>query len=91
MSSQLAGWRDLPLGAVAFINSKEYPTGEWAVFQPKIDEKKCIKCGLCWMYCPDSAYRWDGESVPVPDLDHCKGCGICEVECPTKAVQMVRI
>ncbi|MDK2384563.1 MAG: 4Fe-4S binding protein, partial [Candidatus Korarchaeota archaeon] len=56
-----------------------------------IDESKCVKCGLCWMYCPDSVYRWDGESVPVPDLDHCKGCGICATECPTKAIEMVRI
>lgn len=91
MSFSLVGWKDLPIGGVAFISAKEYPTGEWAVFQPKIDESKCIKCGLCWMYCPDSVYRWDGESVPVPDLDHCKGCGICEVECPTKAIQMVRV
>jgi len=24
--------------------------------RPVIDKEKCIKCGICWIYCPDMAY-----------------------------------
>jgi pyruvate ferredoxin oxidoreductase delta subunit len=86
----MMGWRDLPIGGVPPLTSLEYKTGDWKVFMPKIDTSKCTKCGLCWMYCPDSAIIWDGEGYPEPNYDYCKGCGICANECPVKAIEMVR-
>ncbi|RLG40676.1 MAG: pyruvate ferredoxin oxidoreductase [Thermoproteota archaeon] len=84
------GWQEIPIAGIPFLESTEYHTGDWKVFRPVIDEQKCVKCGNCWMFCPDSAIEWDGESVPKPNYKYCKGCGICAEECPAKAIEMVR-
>jgi len=60
-------------------------TGSWRVFKPVVDKEKCSRCGLCELYCPDSAIDADFEI----DLEFCKGCGICANECPKKAIVMV--
>ncbi|NMB35722.1 MAG: 4Fe-4S binding protein, partial [Firmicutes bacterium] len=44
--------------------------------------------GVCWVFCPDMAYRQDREGFYVVDLDYCKGCGICAQECPVGAIRM---
>ncbi len=61
----------------------------WCQSQPVIG-KKCTKCLLCWVYCPDGALRQEGKRVAV-DYDYCKGCGICARECPVAAITMVPI
>lgn len=68
--------------------SVENKTGGWRNFKPVIEMKKCIDCGNCWIFCPDSCIRKTGDKYEV-DLDYCKGCGICTNECPTKAIEMV--
>jgi pyruvate ferredoxin oxidoreductase delta subunit len=51
--------------------------------------KKCTKCLLCTIYCPDGAIRWNQKTGDIEfDLNFCKGCGICANECPTKAITM---
>lgn len=82
------GWRDLPLSALPYRLSLEYKTGDWRALRPVIDQNKCVKCLLCWLYCPEMAILWDGKQVSV-NLDYCKGCGICARECPAKAIKMV--
>lgn len=88
--SALKGWKEIPIAGVPFEPAVKYKTGDWRVFRPMIDNEKCIKCGLCWMFCPDSSIIWDGDNFPTVDYEHCKGCGICAHECPTKAIEMVR-
>jgi pyruvate ferredoxin oxidoreductase delta subunit len=29
-------------------------TGAWRTFIPRVNPKKCIKCGLCEIYCPEA-------------------------------------
>jgi len=66
-------------------------TGTWRVFRPIIDEKKCIKCQQCWMYCPDMAITTEGRhSVPKIDYEYCKGCLICHEVCPVGAISFIR-
>ena len=65
-------------------------TGNWRLYRPSIDYRKCIKCLLCWMYCPDGVISVSGEGLPVIDYEYCKGCGICAEECPVKAIEMVK-
>ncbi|MCX8147619.1 MAG: 4Fe-4S binding protein [Candidatus Woesearchaeota archaeon] len=78
----------LTLGAVITKpgSSIRNKTGSWREFRPVKDEKKCIKCGFCWMFCPENCIN---EKF-VADLNYCKGCGICSHECPVKCIQMVK-
>jgi len=88
---KLKGWREIPIGGILLEpgSAAEYRTGDWRLFRPIIDCSKCIKCLLCWIYCPEPAIvRRDDDSVEV-DYYHCKGCGICASECPVKAISMV--
>ena len=67
-------------------------TGIWRSFRPVIDQEKCKRCLLCWLYCPETAIKRVGEDhmQVVIDYTYCKGCGICANECPFKAITMVR-
>ena len=65
-------------------------TGLWRYEKPIIDYEKCIKCMLCWMYCPDVAVLVRDDGYPEINYDYCKGCGICVNECPVKAIRVVR-
>jgi len=83
---------ELPIAAIIPEpgNSKHYSTGDWRSLRPVIDREKCTRCGLCWIYCPDTAIikAEEGRRYYV-DLNYCKGCGICAEECPVKAITMV--
>ncbi len=64
-------------------------TGTWRKYKPVIDKSKCVKCLLCWLYCPEGAIVRDEEDNVSINYDFCKGCGICANECPRKAITMV--
>jgi len=64
-------------------------TGIWRVMKPVINYDKCIKCMLCWMYCPEGTIIIK-DAGPEIDYNYCKGCGICANECPVKAITMER-
>ncbi len=53
-------------------------TGTWRVFRPTIDTDRCVRCGKCWVFCPEGAIHVDddGDNIRI-DYNHCKGCGIC--------------
>lgn len=80
--------RELPTVPTTVKLSTEVKTGSWRVRKPIINSSKCVKCLICWVYCPESSIRWDGNSVSV-DYDFCKGCGICYRECPVRAIELV--
>ena len=62
-------------------------TGSWRMLRPEVNHEKCIRCQLCWIYCPDGLI--DREKTTI-DYQYCKGCGICAAECPVNAIKMVR-
>jgi len=77
-------------------------TGTWRTFRPVIKYENCIRCMICWKFCPEPAiiivdskkYAAKNEAIkkldaPEINYDFCKGCGICANECPTKAIDMV--
>jgi 2-oxoacid:acceptor oxidoreductase, delta subunit, pyruvate/2-ketoisovalerate family len=64
-------------------------TGDWRTLIPRLDEEKCIKCGMCELYCPEFCISERDDGFFRPDYDYCKGCGICANECPKEAIAMV--
>jgi len=65
-------------------------TGSWRVFKPVLDQKKCVKCLRCWIFCPEGVVlRKDDDSIDI-NYDYCKGCGICANVCKVKAIVMER-
>ncbi|MBN1176225.1 MAG: 4Fe-4S binding protein [Dehalococcoidales bacterium] len=64
----------------------------------KINQKKCLKCGLCVTECPEKAIVVDDKVTEDDGLvlytvridpDKCTECGVCvsyEWWCPAKAI-----
>jgi 2-oxoisovalerate ferredoxin oxidoreductase delta subunit len=82
-------YEDLPLTPITSVPSTVNQTGGWKTFRPILDAEKCIKCYICWKFCPDIAVHAKEGELPEFDYDHCKGCGICAYECPKDAIEMV--
>lgn len=89
MSPEQKGWKDVPIGGTAWVPSTEYKTGDWRTYKPIWNNKKCVRCMTCHIYCPEGAVQHDEEkNIMVFNLEFCKGCGICANECPAKAIEM---
>ena len=82
----LPGWRDLAIGGTMMEggSAANYSTGDWRTSRPLWDDKKCIHCLICWVFCPDTAILVEDGKIVGIDYEHCKGCGICASECPSK-------
>lgn len=80
---------DLPkdLAPIATRLSAMLP-GDWRALRPAVDRAKCVKCAVCWLFCPVQCIaekpRWFAADMSV-----CKGCGVCAQECPQNAIAMV--
>ena len=87
----LPSWRELlPGGVVTDAGSaKRYRTGDWKSEHPVWNHQKCIKCGICYLFCPEGCIREKEDGYFEADLYYCKGCGICARECWTEAIKMV--
>ncbi len=86
---------------IADVSSRANHTDSWRILRPDIDYSRCIRCMICWKFCPDNAINVSESSeikspnervarleAPVIDMDYCKGCGICANECPEKCIEM---
>ncbi len=84
-------WRDLEIGSIVAEpgNASQYPTGDWRSERPIFDTNKCIKCGICYIFCPEGCVGRNTEGYFEANLFYCKGCGICARECWPQAITMV--
>lgn len=84
-------WQEVNPGCMVFRpgSAKEYHTGSWRAKRPLWDNAKCIKCGICYIYCPEGCVTENADGFFEANLDYCKGCGICAHECWPVAIKMV--
>lgn len=89
----MQSWKTLALGCAMTEpgTSRSFNTGDWRGRRyPVTDRETCIKCGLCYIMCPDMCYSADTEAEEEGywnwDGYYCKGCGICIAECPKDAI-----
>jgi pyruvate ferredoxin oxidoreductase gamma subunit len=87
----LPSWRELLPGCIVIEagSAKQYRTGDWKSEHPVWNYDKCIKCGICYLFCPEGCIREREDGYFDADLFYCKGCGICARECWTEAIKMV--
>ncbi|MDP6458522.1 MAG: 4Fe-4S binding protein [Candidatus Bathyarchaeota archaeon] len=62
----------------------------WRVFTPIIDLDQCTGCKACWLFCPETAIKWE-NLLPEIEYRKCKGCGICVEECNVKCISFERV
>lgn len=58
--------------------------------RPVIDEKRCIRCGICVSHCPVPgkavSFKNGREQPPVYDYSKCIRCYCCQEMCPRHAI-----
>jgi pyruvate ferredoxin oxidoreductase delta subunit len=91
LASELPGWKDIDVGAVVTQpgSASQYKTGDWRSLRPILNDTKCVKCGLCALFCPEGCIEQNEEGYFEANLYYCKGCGICARECWTGAITMI--
>ena len=84
-------WKDLEIGSIVVEpgSTRKYKTGDWRSQRPIYNFKRCIKCGVCQLFCPEGCIEQNADGYFEADLSYCKGCGICVRECLTGVITMV--
>ena len=62
------------------------------IFQtfPKLNKRKCRKCGICAKVCKNNAIFYVPKKFPVFVEEFCIGCGACRIVCPFGAIEKKR-
>lgn len=69
--------------------AKPFKPGDRVNVFPQWDKDRCIRCGVCYVYCPDGAVYRQTDGFFDVDKQKCKGCGICHRECWFGVISMV--
>ena len=69
--------------------AKAYRQGDPRVSTPEWDKDHCIRCGVCYLYCPNGAVCRQDDGFFDVNKDRCSGCGICHRECWFGVIGMV--
>jgi ferredoxin len=54
----------------------------------RLDEEKCVGCGMCLSVCPHAVLRQTNGRVEIGDRDACMECGACAQNCPVEALSV---
>jgi pyruvate ferredoxin oxidoreductase delta subunit len=81
---------EIPIGLVQtdYQSALKNHTGSWRSERPIWDETRCIKCGVCSLFCPEFCIKVDDQGYFHANLDYCKGCGVCYKECWTQCITL---
>jgi NADH-quinone oxidoreductase subunit F/NAD(P)H dehydrogenase (quinone)/NADP-reducing hydrogenase subunit HndC len=72
------------------IKDKKCPAGVCKpLFEYKVDEVNCKKCGICFKNCPAKAIIWEKKQLAEIISEKCTKCGICFADCKFNAINIV--
>lgn len=54
----------------------------------KLDEKKCVGCGMCLLVCPHAVLSLTNGTAEIANRDACMECGACSRNCPVEALSV---
>ena len=56
-------WKEMEIGSIATEpgSASQYQTGTWRSQRPTYNFSKCIKCGLCQLFCPEGCIEQNKE------------------------------
>jgi NAD-dependent dihydropyrimidine dehydrogenase PreA subunit len=54
----------------------------------KLDEKKCMGCGICLLVCPHAVLSLTNGKIEIANRDACMECGACARNCPAEALSV---
>jgi NAD-dependent dihydropyrimidine dehydrogenase PreA subunit len=54
----------------------------------RLDEKRCIGCGMCEAVCPHAVFSLRHHQAVIDHRDACMECGACALNCPTGAIEV---
>lgn len=57
----------------------------FSIFKIRVDHDKCVKCKICYKFCPTGAINGKVEGDKIPK--ECFSCGRCLGKCPQKAIR----
>jgi ferredoxin len=52
----------------------------------RLDEKKCVGCGMCLQVCPHAVFSLTNGTAEIVNRDACMECGACSRNCPSEAL-----
>ncbi|AHC51392.1 (4Fe-4S)-binding protein [Sulfolobus acidocaldarius SUSAZ] len=86
---RLLTWQEMLDGAVVPAvprggRNEQFKRGTTKSERPTVNFDTCIKCKLCWIYCPDECFDETPDGYYDIAYDYCVGCGICAEVCPVK-------
>lgn len=69
--------KNLGMGAASVAGKLELHSNS----QPKVNDDKCVGCGVCVAHCAHNAIHLDEHRKAHIDYDRCVGCGQCVALC----------
>ena len=52
----------------------------------RMDEEKCVGCGICQEVCPHQVFKIKAGKANIQNKDACMECGACARNCPAEAI-----
>ncbi len=54
----------------------------------KLDENKCVGCGMCLVVCPRAVFSLNNGTAEMVNRDACMECGACSRNCSAEALSV---
>lgn len=86
MLLEISGRKEDFARGIAFLEEQGLAVRE-AASDIRLDDERCVVCGLCTAVCRSGALTLEGEQL-VFDKDKCVYCEACVQACPRRAVSL---